>query len=59
MQRLALIRAPTPEDAARLEAEEFDAQAAAVRDAAGFSAVMELVRDSGKPAGARALLARG
>ncbi len=49
---LVLIRAQTPEAAAALERQQFEEQVAAARDAAGFSAVFELMRKSGKPAGA-------
>jgi hypothetical protein len=50
---LVLIRAPTPEAAVALERQRRDELVAAVHEAAGFSAVFELMRRSGKPAGAR------
>jgi hypothetical protein len=48
---IALLRAATPEAAAELERKMFEEQVEAVRDAAGFAAVFDLMRASGKPAG--------
>ena len=56
---IVLTRVATPEAAAALEARLYEERVAAVRDAAGFSAVFELMRDSGKPAGAQLRLLMG
>lgn len=48
---IMLSRAATAEDAAALEQQQFDEQLAAVHDAAGFAAVFDLMRHSGKPSG--------
>ncbi len=43
------LRRMSPEDAARLEAEAYKTRAAALREAAGFAAVFDMMRASGKP----------
>jgi hypothetical protein len=49
---LVLIRAADAAAAAALERQQSEQQVAAVHEAAGFAAVFDLMRKSGKPAGA-------